>query len=105
MRHVISHPTCICVCAWIHVKITGHKIFGVSIVGPPFPHLSPPTPCPYAANFSGHEMFCHTVYVCNYMSKGFRRFRLSKVIRKHRRSKILLHFSLLKNNKERFMQT
>jgi len=44
MSHVISHPTCICVCAWIHVKIIGHKIFGVSIVGPLPTHISHPPP-------------------------------------------------------------
>jgi hypothetical protein len=77
MRHVISHPTCICVCAWIHVIITGHKIFGVSIVG--LPPLAP------HRQLSGHEMFCHTdfVIICQ---KAFRRVRLGKVILKHRRA-------------------
>jgi len=104
MRHVISHPTCICVCAWIHVKITGHNIFGVSIVGPPLPTSLSPTLCTYAANFSGHEMFCYTVFVI-ICQRVFRRVRLSKVIRKHRRPKILLRFSLLRNNKDRLRHT
>jgi len=75
MRHVISHPTCICVCAWIHVKITGHKIFVVSIVGfpPPFSLSTSPTPSsPYVANLVDMKCFAiPRVFVCNYMSEVF----------------------------------